>query len=255
MLQVAGYFGLRLDKAKVALWGFSGGALASEWAAELAGQYAPKLQISGVALGGLTPNLTSVITFLNKSPRAGLISAGMLGIATQHPDAYAWIMARLRPATASRFLGVRYLDAAGAVAVYKNENIYDYFVGGYDDVHLARVMTDMYNTDGYMGYHGVPRMPIFIYKSVLDELSPVEDTDELVERFCGVGANILYHRNLVGTHNEELVNGRQRAFTWLSSVLDGSYSAVYSAMGCTVMNVTYNIAPYFPWLNVPDGSE
>jgi hypothetical protein len=237
-----------MDKAKVALWGFSGGALASEWAAELAGHYAPKLKVAGVALGGLTPNVTSVIDFLNRGPSAGLIPAGLLGIATQHPNAYAWITSRLKPATASRFLGVRYLAAAQAIATYQNEDIYDYFVGGYNDVRVSRVMTNMYNIDGYMGYHGVPRMPIFVYKAVRDELSPVEDTDDLVERFCGVGANILYHRNLAGSHNEELVNGRQRAFAWLSSVLDGSYGEIYSTMGCTVVNVTYNIAPFVPWL-------
>lgn len=42
--------GLKQD-ARVALWGYSGGSLASEFAAELQVQYAPELQISGVALG------------------------------------------------------------------------------------------------------------------------------------------------------------------------------------------------------------
>ena len=250
VLQVAGHFGLRMDVAKVALWGYSGGALASEWAAELAGQYAPKLQIAGVALGGLTPNITSVTDYINHSQSAGLIPAGLLGIATQHPEAHSWITSRLRPATAARFLSVRYLTAAQAIATYRGEDIYDYFGGGYHDVRSVRVMKMMYNTDGFMGYHGVPRMPVFVYKAVRDELSSVDDTDALVARFCGVGANILYHRNTAGGHSEELVNGRQRAFSWLISVLDGSYDAVYSTMGCTIVNVTINIAPYVPWLNV-----
>lgn len=55
-----------------ALWGYSGGALASEWAAELQVQYAPELNFSGVALGGLTPNVTSVMFTINKSIAAGL---------------------------------------------------------------------------------------------------------------------------------------------------------------------------------------
>jgi hypothetical protein len=41
-----------------------------------------------------------------------------------------------------------------------------------------------------MGYHGVPSMPVFVYKAIQDEFSPVADTDTLVERYCGVGANI-----------------------------------------------------------------
>ncbi|KAK0750914.1 secretory lipase-domain-containing protein [Schizothecium vesticola] len=250
VMQVAGVFGLRMDVAKVALWGYSGGALASEWAAELAGQYAPKLVIAGVALGGLTPNVTSVTDYINGGECAGLIPAGLLGIASQHPEAYWWILSRLKPATAAKFLSVRYMTAAQSIAAFWGENIYDYFVGGWADLRAARVMKMMYNVDGYMGYHGVPRMPVFVYKAVNDELSKVDDTDALVDRFCKVGANILYHRNTAGGHNEELVNGRQRAFAWLSSVLDGSYDEVYSTMGCTVVNVTYNIAPYVPWLNL-----
>ena len=247
VLQVAGLFGLRMDVAKVALWGYSGGALASEWAAELAGHYAPRLKLAGVALGGLTPNVTSVTDYINGGECAGLVPAGLLGLATQHPDAYRWILRRLRPATAARFLSAQHLTAAQAIAQFRREDIYRYFVGGYHDVRTARVMRAMYDTDGFMGYHGVPRMPVFVYKAVGDELSPVADTDALVTRFCGVGANILYHRNTAGGHNEELVNGRQRAFAWLSSVLDGSYDQLYSAMGCTTVNVTYNIAPYVPW--------
>ena len=250
VMQVAGVFGLRMDVAKVALWGYSGGALASEWAAELAGGYAPKLAIAGVALGGLTPNVTSVTDYINGGECAGLIPAGLLGIASQHPEAWAWILSRLKPATAAKFLSVRYMTAAQSIAAFWGENIYDYFVGGWADLRAARVMKMMYNVDGYMGYHGVPRMPVFVYKAVNDELSKVDDTDALVDRFCKVGANILYHRNTAGGHNEELVNGRQRAFAWLSSVLDGSYDEVYSTMGCTVVNVTYNIAPYVPWLNL-----
>lgn len=49
------------DGARYAMWGYSGGALATEWAAELQVQYAPELNFSGVALGGLTPNISSVL--------------------------------------------------------------------------------------------------------------------------------------------------------------------------------------------------
>ncbi len=251
VLRVAGAFGLGAAtakvKVKVALWGYSGGALASEWAAELAVQYAPKLVIAGVALGGLTPNVTSVTEYLNEGEGAGLIPQGLLGIATQHPDAYRWIVSRLKPGlAAARFLSVRRMTAAQAIDAFKFHDIYSYFVGGYGDLH-TRVMQMMYNVDGYMGYHGVPRMPVFIYNAINDELSDIRDVDDLVGRFCGVGANILYHRNTAGTHTQELINGRQRAFVWLRSVLDGSYDQVYSNMGCTIQNVTYNLAPWAGW--------
>jgi hypothetical protein len=39
-------------QAKIQLWGYSGGALASEWASELQKSYAPETPIIGMALGG-----------------------------------------------------------------------------------------------------------------------------------------------------------------------------------------------------------
>jgi hypothetical protein len=60
------------EDTRYAMWGYSGGALASEWAAELQVQYAPELNFSGAALGGLTPNVTSVLMAINKSYAAGL---------------------------------------------------------------------------------------------------------------------------------------------------------------------------------------
>lgn len=60
------------ENVTYAMWGYSGGALASEWAAELQVQYAPEMKFGGAALGGLTPNVTSVFFSINKSIGAGL---------------------------------------------------------------------------------------------------------------------------------------------------------------------------------------
>lgn len=60
------------DDPSYAVWGYSGGALASEWAAELQLDYAPDLSFAGAALGGLTPNVTTVLEDINLKLAAGL---------------------------------------------------------------------------------------------------------------------------------------------------------------------------------------
>jgi hypothetical protein len=81
--------------ARYAMWGYSGGALASEWAAELQVQYAPELNISGAALGGLTPNVTSVILSINKGYSAGLMPVSSpTSIATRHIGANSTLLVR-----------------------------------------------------------------------------------------------------------------------------------------------------------------
>lgn len=60
------------DDTLYATWGYSGGALATEWAAELQLDYAPDLDFAGSAMGGLTPNVTSVLISINMRASAGL---------------------------------------------------------------------------------------------------------------------------------------------------------------------------------------
>ena len=61
-------FSLARNETKYVLWGYSGGALTSEWAMELQVQYAPELNFASAALGGLTPNVTSVLKHTNGGP-------------------------------------------------------------------------------------------------------------------------------------------------------------------------------------------
>lgn len=60
------------DDTLYATWGYSGGALATEWAAELQADYASDLSFAGSAMGGLTPNITSVLQSINMKVSAGL---------------------------------------------------------------------------------------------------------------------------------------------------------------------------------------
>lgn len=55
-----------------AMWGYSGGAIATEWATELQSEYASDLTFAGAAMGGLTPNVTNVLLSINRKVAAGL---------------------------------------------------------------------------------------------------------------------------------------------------------------------------------------
>src|SRR5580692_4552750 len=44
-------------KTRTAMWGYSGGSLASGWAAQVQHRYAPDLDVRGVAVGGFVTNV------------------------------------------------------------------------------------------------------------------------------------------------------------------------------------------------------
>lgn len=238
---LASGFGLNED-AQYALWGYSGGALASEWAAELQMQYAPELNIAGLAVGGLTPNVTSVMDTVTSTISAGLIPAAALGLSSQHPETYEFILSQLKttgPYNRTGFLAAKDLTLSEAEVFYAFQNIFDYFVNG-SATFQAEVVQKALNQDGYMGYHGFPQMPVLAYKAIHDEISPIQDTDRVIKRYCGLGLNILYERNTIGGHSAEQVNGNARAWNWLTSIFDGTYAQQYKTEGCTIRNVTLN---------------
>ena len=232
-------FGIARD-ARTALWGYSGGALASEWAAELQIQYAPELALAGVALGGLTPNISNVALTVSGTPGAELVVNGILGLISQDPAAEAYVRSQLKtagPLNATGFFAARTVNTTVDLGLYFDQNIFDYFTSG-RAILQAPLVRALLDRDGLMGYHGVPAEPVFAYKAIKDEVSPVADTDKLIARYCEVGANILYQRNTVGGHTAEAYNGGRTALAFVDAVLDGTYAAKYQSEGCTVQNVT-----------------
>ena len=229
--------------ARYAMLGFSGGALASEWATELQVQYAPGFNFSGAALGGLPVNVTSILASIEGSIWAGLAPPALLGLTSQYPDAYNFLFSKLKPTgpyNRTTFLSAKNMSAAQAFATFDNQTVYDYFEGGIASVE-SPIIQKIFKSDAFIGFHGVPQMPLFVYKAIADEISPVNDTDALVAKYCEVGANILYQRNTIGGHLAEETNGDARAFEWLSSVFDGTYSMRYSPQGCTIQDVAVNV--------------
>jgi hypothetical protein len=77
------------------------------------------------------------------------------------------------------------------IEAFAKQDIFECFMNGEALLHLPvfqRVLED----NGIMGYHGIPQMPVFIYKAIADELNVIADTDALVQRYSEAEVNILY---------------------------------------------------------------
>ncbi|KAI1452554.1 LIP-domain-containing protein [Annulohypoxylon moriforme] len=227
-----------LGKLAIGMWGYSGGSIATEAAAELQVQYAPELNISGAMLGGVVADFSADFDLFNGSAIAGDLVAVILGVTAQYPEAEAYVKSRLVNSTAAEFLGAKNMTLGQATAFFSKKDIYAYFIGGAIDLQAA-VLRKVYNVEMKLGYHGVPAMPMFVYKAIGDEYCPVEETDALVNKFCGVGADITYQRNTVGGHVAEITNGQTRAIDWIRGVFNETYTP--NAFGCSIRDVTVNL--------------
>ncbi|KAF3761640.1 hypothetical protein M406DRAFT_64820 [Cryphonectria parasitica EP155] len=237
------------DDPYYAVWGYSGGALASEWAAELQLDYAPELDFAGAALGGLTPNVTSVLLQINAKISAGLAPPAILGLLSQWPATQDYVFSQFTTNTKGIYTEANFMAAENYTlsddeSSYELQDIFLYFQNG-EEVLTGAEVSAVVDQDGVMGLHGVPQMPVFAYKAIQDQISPIADTDALIAQYCAAGANILYERNTVGTHGSEALYGDPAATAWLDAVLTGTYAETYSTTGCTIENVTVQTSRSF----------
>jgi hypothetical protein len=72
--------------APIGITGYSGGAIASGWAAQLAPEYAPELNIAGVAFGGPPTDYKILQTSLNGQIGSGLFTAATIGLSREYPE-------------------------------------------------------------------------------------------------------------------------------------------------------------------------
>ncbi|KAL2389950.1 hypothetical protein RJ035_001750 [Blastomyces gilchristii] len=99
-------------------------------------------------------------------------------------------------------------------------DIFSYFIDGERPIYEP-VPASVLDWSGQMGRRGMPTMPLFMYKAFGDEISPVEDTDKLVHKYCSNRATFEYYRNLIGGHVTEAIIGSVNALEWVSDHLAG----------------------------------
>lgn len=204
--------------ATITMWGYSGGSLASGFAAELQPTYAPELKIAGAALGGTVPKILPVIDATNKGLFTGLIPAGIQGLANEYPSAAQLIAENVLPSKAAAFNKTQTLCLAGDITTYIGQDIYSYVSD--PNIFTGPVATALLDANA-MGQH-VPGIPLYIYKSAGDEVSPVDNTDELVSQiYCPGGARVQYLRDELSEHASMAILGAPDAFIWLEARMNG----------------------------------
>ncbi|KAL4922411.1 secretory lipase-domain-containing protein [Aspergillus aurantiobrunneus] len=204
-------------QATVVLWGYSGGSLASGFAAELQPSYAPELNIAGAALGGTVPKILPVIESSNKGIFTGLIPAGIQGLANEYPEAQQLIREGIRPNKWAEFNKTQHLCLTGNIIEYLGDDVYSYVND--PDLFTTPLATQLMDENA-MGQR-TPEIPLLIYKAVNDQISPINDTDDLYDTYCGNGASVEYVRDLLSEHALLTITGAPDAFMWLTDRLNG----------------------------------
>lgn len=202
-------------RTPVALWGYSGGGLATTWAAEQAGSYAPELGIVGAAAGGVPADLKEMFKYNDGNLGAGLITLGFIGLARAFPE--AGIDAVLNDKGKQLFAANKDNCTLDVALFHPFDHVANYTTipNVIDSTQAGFLFTT--NSTGQR----TPKMPFYNYQGLSDEFVPLAPADRLVQKYCAAGATVQKARIFLGGHITAEVMGGMPALQYLSDRFDG----------------------------------
>lgn len=211
---------LGLAGSPAAMLGYSGGGMATAWAAALAPTYAPELRLVGAAAGGVPANISAMARGLglNPHPMFGLAMAAALGLEREYPE-------RLPISDQLNDEGRRIRDAMTNACTYelialgamRSARELASTVSLIDDPRVWEVSAE--NSLEY--FPGIPAAPIFEWHTPTDPLIPVDSVDHTNRRYCAAGVRVWSELYPSPDHLATAVLGFPSAVNWLDARFRG----------------------------------
>jgi triacylglycerol lipase len=184
--------------APIGLWGYSGGGLASAWAAEMCGSYAPELNIVGAVLGSPVADLGHTFRRLNGTPMTGLAALVVSALVDIYPGLNKVIQEHVTEEGRELLRRLQTMTTAEAVIrMFKKD------MGDMVDQPLEQILDTpevQQVFDEIKLGAAVPSPPVLIVQAVHDLLISVDDIDDLAHTYSSGGASVTYHRDMFSEH-------------------------------------------------------
>jgi hypothetical protein len=207
------------SSAPVGLWGYSGGGLASAWAAEMCGDYAPELDIVGAVLGSPVGDLGHTFRRLNGSFLAGLPALVVAALAKVYPDLDCVIKEHTNEEGRALLDSLQSMTTVQAVLRMAGKNMGDYLDEPLEDILSTPEVS--YVFDSIKLGAAVPTPPVLIVQAVHDYLIDVHDIDQLADAYSAGGARVTYHRDAFNEHICLHPLSAPMTLRWLTDRFDG----------------------------------
>ncbi|MGW4248792.1 lipase family protein [Nocardia sp. NPDC004722] len=222
----------------VALWGYSGGGLATAWAAELAATYAPELNILAAVLGSPVGSLESTFFRLNGSTFGGLATLCLAGLRRAYPALDRTLREHLD--TASLALLDRAETSATVPLLVRSTGIR---LQDRDGSALATLRTlpqiRAVLADIEPGARP-PQFPVLAVQGVHDLIIPCGNVDHLVDRYRAAGTSVRYVRDVLGGHVTLGLLAAPLCENWLADRFAGR--ALPGATTETVVSLAFSLS-------------
>ncbi|KAI8073323.1 secretory lipase-domain-containing protein [Gongronella butleri] len=226
--------GLKLT-AQVQLWGYSGGAFASGFAAQLKKSYADELPILGAAMGGTPAKINATIGHINKGVFTGFIPDVLVGLSNQYPEFDTYFQSIVQPDKKAAWDKVKTQCLEGILVDFMFKDMASYFTRA---DYMADPVVSKIMTENFMFHDGmVPSFPLFMYHAAHDELVPFDVTQQMITSLCDAGANIEFVSDQLSEHITLAITGAADAVNFLLDRFQGKPFAPGCKQRTTITSV------------------
>ncbi len=192
--------GLPGANTRVGLIGYSGGGLATAWAAQLAPDYAPELKLVGASAGGVPIDLANVARKVDGGFFSGLYLTMVVALSRAYPeipvDAYINDRGRAMIDKANDACVGQFLTGAReTLLAFPFERMGDYVK--VPDL-LAEPPVRKVIEENRLGAKA-PKVPMHVYQARYDQVMPRDDVEQWVSDVCKAGTPVQY-RNFISAH-------------------------------------------------------
>lgn len=172
----------------IGLWGYSGGGLATAWAAEVQGAYAPELNVVGAVLGSPVGDLGHTFKRLNGSVYSGLPTMVVAALAHIYPDLDRLISEHATDEGKAVLARIQKMTTAHAMLRLAGKDMADLIDGPLEEILLTPEIQRVF--DSIKLGTCAPKPPVLIVQAVHDRIVSVNDIDELSDTYTRGGASV-----------------------------------------------------------------
>lgn len=227
-------------RTPVGLVGYSGGSVPTQFAAEVAPDYAPELNIVAAAAGGLPVDMAHNLPYISGSTDwAGVIPA----LISAYSRAYdLGTDSFLSPYGESLVNTVADLCIADFARNYPGLTDAQMVKAPYTSLLQVPSVVEAIN-DNIMGASGTPRTPIFLAvgqsDGTGDQVMVTRDVQGLASEYCSRGVSVTYQRYAGDNHGAAYIPFQRDAAVYLQQHFNG----IAGASGCATIAPGNSLAP------------
>ncbi|MFD3510149.1 lipase family protein [Nocardia sp. NPDC058666] len=207
---------LGLGQSQIALAGYSGGGLATAWAAAMQPTYAPELKLAGVAAGGIPADLEQMALGIGfgHHPGFGLAWAAAMGLEREYPQ-------RLPISEQLNSEGLWYRDFTADEC--RRFLLFHGIVRSAEQLAATKSLMDnpearaVLRENSLRHYPGIPETPTMLWQGVFDGLTPYDAVADVAARYCEAGAPITFSRYQIAEHMTTAVAGLPEAWNFIEA--------------------------------------